>query len=100
MATDVVYNIDFTVNEFITLTQNARLASNAPMVALNIDYSLTLEVADLAALFPVTYQQNAANSELYDIDVSMNPVALETYLGKPQPTGLLPKLTHQLLHLV
>jgi hypothetical protein len=81
MATDVVYNIDFTVNEFITLTQNARLASNAPMVALNIDYSLTLEVADLAALFPVTYQQNAANAELFDIDVSMNPVTLETYLS-------------------
>jgi hypothetical protein len=80
-SNDVVYNIDFTVNEFITLTQNARLASNAPMVALNIDYSLTLEVADLTNLFRVTYQQNAANAEMYDIDVSMNPVLLETYIS-------------------
>jgi hypothetical protein len=78
---DIIYDIDFIINEFIKLNQNASLASNAPPVVLNIDYSMSLQVNSLNSLFPVSYQQNSANSELYDIDVSMNPILLESYLN-------------------
>jgi hypothetical protein len=78
--TDLTYAIDFTVNEFITLSQNARLASSAPLVALNIDYCMTLE-ADLANLFNITYQQNGADANVYDINVVMNSYLLNSYIG-------------------
>lgn len=95
--TDVVYNIDFIVNEFITLTQNARLASLAPNVVLNIDYVLTLEVANLTGLFPITYQQNAANAEMYDLDVSMNPTTMESYINSSTANWAVAKLNNSVV---
>lgn len=78
---DMIYDINFIVNEFISLNQNVYIASNAPQVTLNIDYSMSLQVNSLNSLFPVSYQQNISNSELYDIDISMNPILLESYLS-------------------
>jgi hypothetical protein len=78
---DVKYDINFVINEFISLNHNAQLASNAPPVLLDIDYSLSLQVNDLASLFPIKYQQNTINTELYNVDVSMNTTLLESYLN-------------------
>lgn len=74
-------NINFVVDEYITITQNAMLATNVPISTLNIDYSLSLEVNNLIDLFNITYQQNALNTEMYDINVVMNNVLMNTYLN-------------------
>jgi hypothetical protein len=79
---DVASSLDFIVNEFITLNQNAKLASNAPPnPAINIDYALTFQINDLAGLFPVSYQQNSVNTDMYDIDVTMDVNIMESLLN-------------------
>jgi hypothetical protein len=77
-------NINFVVDEYITITQNAMLATNVPITTLNIDYSLSLEVNNLIDLFNITYQQNSLNAEMYDINVVMNNILMNQYLNDIQ----------------
>lgn len=77
-------NINFVVDEYITITQNAMLATNVPLSSLNIDYSLSLEVNNLIDLFNITYQQNSMNAEMYDINVLMNNILMNQYLNNTE----------------
>jgi hypothetical protein len=52
------------------------------MVTLNdVDFLLNFQVNNLSNLFPITYKQDATNTDLFNVDVSMNHILMEEYLS-------------------
>ena len=59
----------FIVNEWVEFNHNA-IIEQAPMVAYNVDYKLTLNDVNLNAVFPITFQQNATNTDAFDVTLT------------------------------